>query len=74
MTKTIRKQNGRRRLARPRGSALFRCNRCGKVVKRDYGWKLWSPSWCESTGNEARLYRIPAPNNKVSGGGDKKRL
>lgn len=44
------------------GLADFQCNACGEVVKRDLGWKLWTPSYCESTGKKARLYRISAPS------------
>ena len=43
------------------GIARFKCNKCGKVVERRLGWKLWTKSFCRSTGQEARLYRISAP-------------
>jgi hypothetical protein len=46
------------------GVADFRCNICKKIVKRNLGWKLWTPSFCESTGRNARLYRISAPIEK----------
>jgi len=48
------------------GSARFRCNKCGMVVVRDYGWKLWGKTFCYSTGKDARLYRVSSPNKKVS--------
>lgn len=43
------------------GTADFRCNACNKIFKRALGWKLWTPSFCESTGKNARLYRISSP-------------
>ncbi len=48
------------------GSARWKCNKCGKLVTRKLGWKLWTPSYCEQTGTMARLYRVSAPNKKVS--------
>jgi len=42
-------------------AAKFKCNQCGKVVVRKLGWKVWTVSFCESTGRNARLYRISAP-------------
>lgn len=59
------------------GIADFECNACGKIVKRDLGWKLWTPSYCESTGKNARLYRISAPSKpniqvQPTKGGEKK--
>lgn len=44
------------------GTADFRCNACGRIMKRDLGWKLWTPSYCGKTGRNARLYRISAPS------------
>jgi len=44
------------------GIADFKCNSCGKIVQLDLGWKTWHPSYCESTGKKARLYRISAPS------------
>jgi hypothetical protein len=49
-----------------KGVAEFRCNACGKIYKRDLGWKTWTPSFCEETGKKARLYRISAPIKKDS--------
>ena len=45
-----------------RGSARWKCNACGKTVTRRLGWKLWTKSYCEATGRDARLYRVSAPN------------
>ena len=44
------------------GSARWKCNACGKTVTRRLGWKLWTKSYCEATGRDARLYRVSAPN------------
>jgi NAD-dependent SIR2 family protein deacetylase len=46
------------------GVADFRCNKCGKIYQRDLGWKTWHPSFCEKTGQDARLYRISDPVQK----------
>ena len=43
------------------GYAKFRCNKCKEIVTRNLGWKHWTPSFCEKTGLDARLYRITAP-------------
>ena len=43
------------------GVAKFRCNACGGICERDLGWKVWTPSFCEKKGKNARLYRISAP-------------
>jgi hypothetical protein len=40
------------------GFANFRCNKCNDIVVRDLGRKHWTPSFCEKTGLNARLYRI----------------
>lgn len=67
MSTSEKKRNRAKRAASlsRHGSALFRCNACGKTMKRTLGWKLWTKSYCESTGKNARLYRISAPNMKV---------
>ena len=44
-----------------KGEADWKCNACGEVVRRDLGWKVWTPSFCEATGRQARLYRVSAP-------------
>lgn len=41
--------------------AQFRCNKCGRIVGREYGWKLWIKSFCYITGKDARLYRVSEP-------------
>jgi len=41
--------------------AKYKCNKCNKIFMRNLGWKAWTPSFCESTGLHARLYRISAP-------------
>ncbi len=41
--------------------AKYKCNKCGKVVFRNLGWKVWTTSFCEETGLDARLYRISTP-------------
>ena len=43
------------------GYAKFRCNKCKEIVTRNLGWKYWTPSFCEKTGLDARLYRITTP-------------
>jgi ribosomal protein L37AE/L43A len=43
------------------GSARWKCNACGKTVTRRLGWKLWTKSYCEATGRDARLYRVSVP-------------
>lgn len=42
-------------------AARWECNKCRKIVVRKLGWKVWTPSFCEQTGENARLYRISAP-------------
>lgn len=44
------------------GIADFRCNACGQIYRRDLGWKAWTPSFCEITGRDARLYRVSSPS------------
>lgn len=44
------------------GIADFKCNACGKIYQRDLGWKVWTPSFCEATGRNARLYRVSSPS------------
>jgi ribosomal protein L37AE/L43A len=41
--------------------AKYKCNVCGKIVLRELGMKLWTPSYCEDTGKDSRLYRISLP-------------
>jgi uncharacterized C2H2 Zn-finger protein len=43
------------------GTALWRCNHCGSVMLRDYGWKMWTPGFCDKVNKKVRLYRITAP-------------
>lgn len=53
-------------------SANWRCNACGKIVTRKFGWKIWTPSYCEQTGKNARLWRISAPTPKRKSGNNPK--
>ena len=46
------------------GIADFKCNACGKIYQRDLGWKVWTPSFCEATGRNARLYRVSSPSKQ----------
>ena len=55
-------------LAPATGSAEWRCNKCGIVVRREYGWRTWVKSFCALKGKDARLYRISAPNPELSHG------
>ena len=48
-----------------RGVADFQCNKCKCVYQRDLGLKLWTPSYCSTTDQPARLYRISAPNKRL---------
>jgi ribosomal protein L37AE/L43A len=41
--------------------AKFKCNKCGKIVMRSLGYKVWTNSYCKATGMNARLYRISEP-------------
>jgi len=41
--------------------AKYKCNVCGKIVLRELGMKVWTPSYCEDTGKDTRLYRISLP-------------
>jgi len=41
--------------------AKYKCNKCNRVYLRSLGWKQWTPSFCEKTGKDARLYRISEP-------------
>lgn len=43
------------------GYAKYRCNKCRGVVFRNLGLKVWTPSFCEFTGEDARLYRLTEP-------------
>lgn len=38
--------------------SAFRCGHCGKTVVRNSG-KKWIKSFCETTGKNARLMRLP---------------
>ena len=35
---------------------IYKCNKCGKIVKRDSN-KMWIPSFCEELGIKTRLYK-----------------
>lgn len=37
--------------------AEYRCNHCGKTVKRD-STKRWIASYCDATGKTTRLWRV----------------
>ena len=58
--------NDEEKIAEEPDSARWKCNKCGKVVSRNLGWKLWTPSYCEQTGQMARLYRVSAPNTPIA--------
>lgn len=40
-------------------TGLFKCNVCGKKVKRTYNRvRVWANSYCLKTGKKARIYRV----------------
>jgi predicted nucleic acid-binding Zn-ribbon protein len=41
----------------------YRCPKCGRTYKRN-STKRWMPSFCERTGKNTRLYRVPSTNSK----------
>ncbi len=41
--------------------AKYQCNKCKGVYFRALGYKVWTSSYCEKTGMNARLYRITEP-------------
>ncbi len=44
--------------------AKYRCPRCKKIVERD-SEKGWIKSYCEKTGEDARLQRVEGSSDEI---------